>query len=196
MAQKLQSVVNKLQNISGILGVLAAVGTIASSYLIAPEALRQVDPALSNFGVTSKTALLFNIGMVLAAVLGTTFIVGLLRQLDMKLLSIPGVMFVLAFGGLMGLGLVPYDIDRSLHWNAAQVFLFMLPLAQIVLGISIYKKWQKLSVFCLGCGILVYLVGIPLWLQTSNFLLVEIWAVLMATFWILVTNIYITRVVK
>jgi len=94
--------------------------------------------ALSDLGVSSGVAALFNLGLILGGILTLLFASGVYLAMKRTSTRIGAAILILAALSLILIGVFPENIGEP-HLYASVSFFILLPLSQIAIGMSMMK---------------------------------------------------------
>jgi len=123
--------ITKIAGICGILAPLVVFSCIGLAMVHAPWFI-WIQNALSDLGVESASALLFNCGMVIGGVLLLVFSLGLARIISNK---IGAHILSLSALALIGIGLFPETIFPT-HFIISASFFILLAISLLVIGLG------------------------------------------------------------
>jgi hypothetical membrane protein len=152
MARKVEHTLSGITRVAGICGLLlpVVIFTCLGLSLLSSPWFTWTDHALSDLGVQTTTAALFNYGMIAGGVLAFIFSLGLIRVLSRK---IGGYVLLFSSIALIGIGIFPETVF-ALHFFTSATFFVTLTLALLLLGITMEKDSFKRPVgfLALGCA--------------------------------------------
>ena len=106
--------------------------------------------ALSDLGVFSPTAFVFNGGLIVVGILLLIFVLGVSKHLP----RLSNVCLFIAGGSLVGIGLVP-ETSFILHWSVSACFFASFSCSFLITGLSWpWRRLEKSSLVVAGCALL------------------------------------------
>jgi len=165
MARKVEHALSGITRVAGICGLLVPVVifTCLGLALLSSPWFTWTDHALSDLGVQTNTAALFNYGMIAGGVLAFIFSLGLIKVLSRK---IGGYVLLFSSIALIGVGIFPETVF-VLHFFTSATFFVTLTVALLLLGITMQKDPLKrpvglLALACAGVAMASALFLFPL----------------------------------
>jgi len=153
MTRKVDSKLSGITRVAGVCGLLIPVVIFIclGLTLISAPWFNWTDHALSDLGVHSNTAALFNDGMIAGGVLTFLFSLGLIKVLSQK---IGAYLLLLSSLSLIGIGVFPESVFVP-HFFTSATFFVALTVALLILGITMQKDSFEKSVglFALACAV-------------------------------------------
>jgi hypothetical membrane protein len=153
MTRKADHTLSGITRVAGICGLLVPVVifTCLGLSLVSSPWFVWTDHALSDLGVQSSTAALFNNGMIVGGVLAFIFSLGLITVLSRKL---GGYVLMFSSLALIGVGLFPETVF-ALHFFTSAMFFVTLTVALLLLGITMQKDPFKrpVGLLALACAV-------------------------------------------
>ena len=165
MARKVEHTLSGITRVAGICGLLVPVVifTCLGLALLSSPWFTWTDHALSDLGVQTNTAALFNYGMIVGGVFAFIFSLGLIKVLSRK---IGGYVLLFSSIALIGIGIFPETVF-VLHFFTSATFFVTLTVALLLLGITMQKDPFKrpvglLALACAGVAMTSALFLFPL----------------------------------
>jgi hypothetical membrane protein len=165
MAHKVEHTLSGITRVAGICGLLVPVVifTCLGLALLSSPWFTWTDHALSDLGVQTNTAALFNYGMIAGGVFAFIFSFGLIKVLSRK---IGGYVLLFSSIALIGIGIFPETVF-VLHFFTSATFFVTLTVALLLLGITMQKDPFKrpvglLALACAGVAMTSALFLFPL----------------------------------
>lgn len=124
----------------GLYAISIACLGILISFIVYPAAADKVDFALSDFGVISNTAIIFNITLIIAGILNFFYALYLNKTLKLEKFSVELIILVLVSIFLMLIGFFPYSIDQRIHWFVAFSYFILSPIVFLIIAVRFYKR--------------------------------------------------------
>lgn len=149
---------NIIRNFSGIIGSFIFVTAVLISNTIAPEVISYDEYVLSEYGVTPKTFVIFNGGIIITGI----FVGILIHQLKVKLeCTLPGLLWYTPAVAFVLVGIINLDISVELHWLSVVLFVFswialMFKISFVISSSSTAKFLQFTSLSGLVIVTIVY----------------------------------------
>lgn len=152
--------------IAGICGILVPIIVFACIGLAVAQTpwFGWTHNALSDLGVKSNTAALFNIGMILGGIFAFIFSIGLTKILSKKIGAYTLAISSLA---LVGVGLFPETIF-TLHYLASAVFFVFLVISLFIIGITIKRDQFEQNMGIIALIFALFAVVSPVFLTFLN----------------------------
>jgi len=124
----------------------------------------------SFLGTIPQTASLFNFSLIIIALLNLSYLRFMISsyQLPERLKVINLWTFYSVLFSLILVAVFPYNVNRFLHGLFASIIFFGFPVALIIFGISIHKRFPLFGKFTCFTGILIFI---------STFLLYRIFTI-------------------
>lgn len=152
MTRKVEHTLSGITRVAGICGLLVPVVifTCLGLALLSSPWFTWTDHALSDLGVQTNTAALFNYGMIAGGVLAFIFSLGLIKVLSRK---IGGYVLLFSSIALIGVGIFPETVF-VLHFFTSATFFVTLTVALLLLGITMQKDPFKrpVGLLALACA--------------------------------------------
>jgi len=152
MTRKVEHTLSGITRVAGICGLLVPVVifTCLGLALLSSPWFTWTDHALSDLGVQTNTAALFNYGMIAGGVFAFIFSLGLIKVLSRK---IGGYVLLFSSIALIGIGIFPETVF-VLHFFTSATFFVTLTVALLLLGITMQKDPFKrpVGLLALACA--------------------------------------------
>jgi hypothetical membrane protein len=130
-----QSGITRIAGICGILIPVVMFTCLGLSIASSPW-FTWTQHALSDLGIQTNTAALFNYGMILGGILALIFSIGLIKILSNK---IGAYILALSSVALIGIGLFPETIF-TIHFITSASFFVLLTFALLIIGLTIKQN--------------------------------------------------------
>jgi hypothetical membrane protein len=191
MTRKKEHLLSGIIRVAGICGLLVPVVifTCLGLSLLSSPWFTWTDHALSDLGVQTTTAALFNYGMIAGGVLAFVFSLGLITVLSRKL---GGYILLFSSLSLIGIGLFPETLF-PLHFFTSAAFFVTLTIALLILGFTMQKDHfnRPVSFLALTCAV-VAMVSAFFLFPLKGIALPEAFSCFPAFFWCFVVGAQMT----
>jgi len=179
----------------GIIAPLIAYTFIALAIMQMPQ-FSWTQNALSDLGVWKNSALTFNLGLMLAALIQITFAASLCRYFNKPLGRIGVIIYLISSIALLLIGVYPESAGR-IHFYVALSFFTLAPIYLIFLAASLIKECGEFSfgiitIFLAILAILPWLLYLQV-LNVSGVAIPELLSTIPASIWNITTAIKLYR---
>lgn len=164
----------KIPGLCGLLAPIVALTCIGLSILFTPW-FSWTENWLSDLGgfpgeeptwaAHGTASLLFNVGLMIAGLLGFCFIIGIIKSnmFDMKEGRIGNLLLLLDTSALFCIGLFP-ETTGTPHTVFSMMFFFLVPLSLLLIGSSLIRSHEKALGRFTMILVIIALISVPLFL--------------------------------
>ncbi len=139
---------------------------------------------LSDFGADSRTALIFNLTLILSGVLFLLFLKYLVEDYKIKYTSPALISFVISITCLILIGIFPYTTIYAVHWLSAFEYFLFFAIGSILFGFQILSKKRLEAMRSIIIGFMMIIGFIFFWNYSSPHAIAELWSVVMGLVWV------------
>ena len=174
----------RLSKFIGIGSYLLSIFGITICFFLFPEAINSSHFALSDFGVEVKTAIIFNLTLIISSLLLALFITRLFTEMKISLRSLPGVFFILSTVALCGIGFFPYSISERIHFTFSFLYFLFSSLGIMFFGLGLMKKGRSSGKYHLGLGIFTIIIFFILYYSSDAAAVSEVFHTIIIGIWV------------
>ncbi len=165
----------------GILSFIVVTVGIIICFLVDSSILDKQNYVFSEFGVMKKTSLIFNLTLIIGGFINLLYSEYLRKNLKLKISNYISILLYISSISLIGVGLIPFNLNGVIHYILAGVLFFIMPLAYFFVGRILKDK--TIQILCL--------LNIILVLISFNFIKPDIVSEVIFALFILITLVFL-----